>query len=111
MTYGATPTEWAAWQALGVEDDLLPVVSNLHAKISERSKMRDLGKTPSRYDSRREVVGIPKWTTNIATDKDVARWAKDNDLGICVQTRQVRAIDIDIADPVHAQRVRDLVEL
>jgi predicted P-loop ATPase len=111
MTYGATPDDWAALQRLGLEDDLLPVVSNPGAKISERSKMRDLGKTPSRYDQQGKVVGIPKWTAHIATDREVARWATVSDLGICIQTRQVRAIDIDIADPVEAARVRELVEL
>lgn len=111
MTFGATPADWAALQALGVESDLLPVVSNPQAKISEKSKMRDLGKTPSRYDQQGKVVGIPKWTSHVATDKDVSRWATQSDYGICLQTRQVRAIDIDIADPVHAAAVRDLVEL
>lgn len=111
MTFGATPTDWAHWQTLGLESDLLPVVSNPAAKISEKSKMRDLGKTPSRYDQHGKVVGLPKWTSHVATDKDVSRWAQVSDLGICIQTRQVRAIDIDVADPVCAQRVRDLVEL
>jgi hypothetical protein len=110
--WGATPEEWARLaDTLSLRADLLPVVSNPHAKISQRSKLRDLGKTPSRYDQAGEVVGIPKWTVHATTEHDIRRWMKNSDLGICVQTRNVRAIDIDIADPVAAQQVRDLIEL
>ena len=110
--WGATVADWSHFAtALALESDLLPVVSNPHAKISERSKMRDLGKTPSRYDQAGEVVGIPKWTQHVGTSNDIKRWATHSDLGMCVQTRVARAIDIDIADPVRAAAVRELVEL
>jgi hypothetical protein len=108
---GAMPDEWARLQALGLTADLLPVVSNPKAQISEHSKMRDLGKTPSRYDRDHKVVGLPKWTHNIATENDIARWSKEPDYGACVQTRVVRAIDVDIADLAAATEVRELVEL
>src|SRR5688572_30158475 len=110
--WGASPTDWTHFaRTLGLEADLLPVVSNPGAKISDDSKMRDLGKTPSRYNQAGEVVGIPKWTLYQAEDRDIARWAKTSDYGICIQTRQVRAIDIDIADQAAAARVRELVDL
>lgn len=111
MTYGATPTEWAAWQSLGLESDLLPVVSDPTAKISPKSNMKDLGKTPSRFNQQGEAVGIPKWPLHVTTEGDVARWARDNRLGICLQTRNVKAIDIDIADPVQAARVREFIAM
>jgi len=110
--WGASPDEWRHFaQHLGLVRDLLPVVSNPGAKISPQSKMRDLGKTPSRYNADREVVGIPSWTTRESTDKQVSLWARDADLGICLQTRVVRAIDVDIGDPVEAQRVAQFIEL
>lgn len=110
--WGAAVDDWLHFSMkLGLESDLLPVVSNPHARISERSKLRDLGKTPSRYGKDGHVVGIPKWTLHVATDSDVRRWSAVSDLGICLQTRVVRAIDIDIADPVAAQRVLDLIGL
>jgi len=110
--YGAAPSDWAHFaDHLGLAADLLPVVSNTKAVVSPKSKMRDIGKTPSRYNSERQVVGIPQWTDNQSTDRDVARWQRDNDLGICLQTRLVRAIDIDVQDPVLAQKIRDAVEL
>lgn len=110
--YGATPEDWAHFaDRLGLMADLLPVVSNPNATVSPRSKMRDIGKTPSRYNSERQVVGLPSWTDNQSIDTDIARWQRDPDLGICLQTRLVRAIDIDIQDEALAQRVRDCVEL
>lgn len=109
--YGATPEEWTLLCAQGITADLLPVVSNPKATISEKSKMKDLGKVPSRYNSEREAVGIPKWTTAQTEEREVKRWACDSDLGICVQTRSWRAIDIDIADPARAAEVRELVDM
>ena len=109
-TWGATPAEWAHFaDTLGLAEDLLPVVSNPHAKIAQLSKMKDLGKTPSQYNRAGEVVGIPSWTQQITTDKQIGRWSGQADLGICVQTRRVRAIDIDIDDPEHAQDVLDII--
>lgn len=109
--WGATPAEWQAFRGWGITEDLLPVVSNPQATISPNSKMRDLGKTPSRYNRDRHAVGISQWTRNYSTDEEVARWQRESDLGICVQTRLVRAVDIDITDADFAQRVRDTVEL
>lgn len=111
-SWGATSQEWTHFaQKLGLAADLLPVVSNPKAEISPDSKMRDLGKTPSRYNRQHQAVGIPQWTQHISSDKDIARWMRDSDLGICIQARTVRAFDIDIGDPVHAQAVADMVEM
>lgn len=110
--WGAAAGEWTHFaDTLGLAADLLPVVSNPKAEISPDSKMRDLGKTPSRYNRQRQAVGIPQWTQNISSERDISRWMRDSDLGICLQTRTVRAFDIDIGDPVHAQAVQDMVEL
>jgi hypothetical protein len=108
--WGATDAEWRHFaRTLGLEADLLPVVSNPNAEISPLSKMRDLGKTPSRYGPDDLVVGIPKWTQAQTSSRDVARWSANSDLGICLQTRVVRAIDIDIAEPARAAEVEELV--
>lgn len=111
MTHGATPESWEHFGTrLGLEADLLPVVSDPNAKISAQSKMRDLGKTPSRLNKDGEVVGIPRWTQHVASPGDIGRWSRQG-LGICIQTRNVRAIDIDIGDQAAAARVREWVEL
>jgi hypothetical protein len=110
--WGATDADWRHFSdRLGLQADLLPVVSNPAAEISPLSKMRDLGKTPSRYGPDDLVVGIPKWTQAQTTARDVARWSAQSDLGICLQTRVVRAIDIDIADLARASEVAEMVGL
>jgi hypothetical protein len=109
---GATPEAWAYWSAgLGLTDDLLPVVADVTAKVSEKSKLKDVGKTPSTFNRDGYVVGIAAWTRHVSTDGQIARWSHDGRLGICVQTRRVRAFDIDIADPVHSAAVRDAIEM
>jgi hypothetical protein len=110
--WGASPADWTHLaERLGLLADLLPVVSNPDATISPSSKLRDLGKTPSRYDVHGQVVGIPKWTQHQATERDVQRWSASPDLGVCVQTRRVRAIDVDIGDQVKAREVLELLGL
>ena len=104
--YGASPDDWTHFDlVLGLGPDLLPVVSNPTATISPDSKMKELGKTPSRYNGSHQAVGIPKWTEHQASDADLTRWARDADLGICLQTRTVRALDIDVPDPELAEEI------
>lgn len=104
--YGALPGEWSHFsKTLGLTADLLPVVSNPTATISPMSKMKGLGKTPSKYNMHRQVAGITDWTSKQATEKDIENWSKENDYGICLQTRSVRGLDVDIADPDIAEVV------
>lgn len=111
--YGATPEDWAHFDlALGLTSELLPVVSNPTREISPRSKMKDLGKTPSRLNNQDLVVGIPGWAQQQTVATQIYDWAKEPDYGICVQTRVVRAIDIDIADAdVSRNIVQSIVNL
>lgn len=106
LNCGASRDDWdtlAILMDLGV--DLLPVVSNMQATISPMSTMKDLGKVPSLYNREGQVVGIPKWTQHVATDADVARWVRQPDYGICIQTREVRAIDVDVPDAMAAAAI------
>lgn len=107
---GATPDDWAHFSLiLGLTPDLLPVVSNREAKPAPTSKLKDIGKVPSVYVKDRQVVGIPKWTARTSTARDIDRWAAEPDYGICVQTRNVRALDVDITDEMTAFGVRNLI--
>ena len=113
--FGATPQEWDHFSLiLGLTSDLLPVVSNPDAEISPQSKMRTLGKTPSRYNSRGQVAGIANWTQKVTTAAEVEAWREVSDLGICIQTRSVRALDVDIdnnrifAKDIH-DKIRDIL--
>lgn len=109
--YGATPDDWAHFDLmLGLGADLLPVVSNPTIQISPDSRMAGLGKTPSRINSNGHAVGFAKWTTHNASDDDIQRWSANADLGICLQTRSVRALDVDVPDPVLAGEITEFIE-
>lgn len=109
MAIGATPEQWARLVDAGRTADLLPVVSDTTVPIHPESKLKELGKTPSRF-SGGYAVGIPKWTEQRTTPRQVQTWAQDDKLGICIQTREIRAIDIDIPDEVAAKRVTEVCE-
>lgn len=85
--WGATPDEWFHFDlVLGRTAHLLPVVCNPGATISPDSKLKALGKTPSRYNRDRQVTGIAQWTGYVVTEHDFARWSNEPDYGICVRT-------------------------
>lgn len=97
--HGASPDAWRLWsETLGLTEDLLPVVSNPNAPISPNSKMRTLGKTPSRYNQACMVSGIAEWTSHRATAREIEAWSREPDYGLCVQTRRLRAIDMDVEE-------------
>jgi predicted P-loop ATPase len=95
--FGASPEEWSNFKKLA-KRDLLPVVSNPHAEISPRSRMKGKGKTPSVYNHAQQVIGFADWTDHEATVRNIEAWADEPDFGICVQTRLVRAFDCDVPD-------------
>lgn len=108
--FGATPDAWHHYATtLGLAADLLPVVSNPNATISPNSTLRSLGKTPSRYNQNREASGIAKWTTHRTETAEIERWAREPDYGIAVQTRRLRALDIDVPDAVLSGQVTRLL--
>lgn len=107
---GASPEEWAHLDVLlGLTEDLLPVVSNPKATISPNSAIKDLGKLPSTYNGQRQVVGFASWTQHKASASDIIKWTKERDYGICIQTRRIRAIDVDVTDADLAQRIGERI--
>lgn len=105
--YGATPEDWAHFELiLGLGEDLLPVVSDPRTRISDNSKMKSLGKTPSIFNRVHEVVGMTDWTALRAGQDALAKWSRTPEYGICVQTRSVRALDVDVTNPEEAGRIR-----
>lgn len=107
--WGATTQEWQKFIKLGLTQDLLPVVSNPGAAIASHSTMKTLGKTPSRYNDRAQVVGIGKWTSRNAHPREVEGWSQEPDYGICLQTRNVRALDIDVDDKEKAAKINEFI--
>lgn len=109
--YGAHPADWNQLEfGCDLTEDLLPVVSNPNATIAPESLLKGLGKTPSKYNSEGKVVGFGKWTAYQATAANLKRWSAQPDYGICIQTRRVRALDIDIADRTMAATVLTIIE-
>ena len=109
--YGATPDDWLHLDlALGLTADLLPVVSNPGAIISENSTLKAIGKTPSRYNREGKAVGFPSWTSHETTLPEIEKWAKVEDYGICIQTRSVRAIDVDVHDAKLAKQIKSYIK-
>lgn len=95
--WGAYPEDWDNLELIeGLGEDLLPVVSNPKAKISSNSYMKQLGKTPSVYNGDNEVIGVSKWTSKKTTSGQISHWRENPDYGICLQTRNIRAFDIDV---------------
>lgn len=106
-SFGATRAQWAHWSLiLGLTEDLLPVVSNPGAQIAGESTLKTIGKVPSRYNARGLVVGIKEWTSLRATIAQCEAWSKRDDYGICLQTRSIRAIDVDVGDVAIASDLR-----
>jgi hypothetical protein len=96
---GATPQDWQHFDlVLGLGRDLLPVVCDPNAKPSQSSGVRQFGKIPSWYSPQGGASGIRTWSARIITAAERARWAADSRLGMCVRTRAVRAIDVDVDD-------------
>jgi hypothetical protein len=109
--YGAPVGAWDHFDVhLDLTTDLLPVVSNPNAVKSPLSKIAGPGKTPSVYNARGQMAGFPKWTEYRATMADVSKWAKQKDYGICLQTRLVRALDVDISDMEEAMDVEAFID-
>lgn len=108
--FGATPEEWEHFaETLALTEDLLPVVSDPSAQISENSTLSVLGKVPSLYNGAGKAVGIKDWTSKKSTPAETALWAS-GDYGISLQTRNVRAIDCDIVDEALAEKVWKFLE-
>lgn len=107
--WGALPGEWEHWSTIAPLADLLPVVSDPHAVKSPDSKIQGPGKTPSDFNRRGEMRGIHEWTEYHATADDVAKWSGDNRLGVCLQARSIRAIDVDVDDFDEASDIEQFI--
>ena len=109
---GAAPADWDGLIRAGVGQDLLPVALDPDRLIDGNSSLRTRGKIPSRYSRSGEtIIGIPAWPAHVATPTQVSGWRADRALGVCVITRTVRAVDVDITDEAEAQAVRNVLRM
>jgi predicted P-loop ATPase len=111
MSWGASPSVWRHFsKTLGLTSELLPCVLNQGATISPDSKMKRIGKTPSWYNRRGHATGIQAWPERQTTEREVEAWSKVADYGVCIQTRRVRAMDIDVPDLAKAEAIAACIE-
>jgi len=106
---GASEAEWDHFAStLGLLPDLLPIVANPKAKISEKSGLSadKLGKVPSIYKWDGTVVGFAGWGGHTATESDLRIWKATPDYGIGLHARTVHALDVDVDDPKLASEIR-----
>ena len=108
ILWGATAQEWAEARTKLPLKDLLPVVCRPGLPLTPNSKLDNYSKVPS-LQTAGGVCGFARWSTFNATDEFIDRWSKDKDTGICLQTRQYRAIDIDIDDADTVALVMDVL--
>lgn len=103
---GATKSEWVHWDVfLDLTSDLLPFVATPNLPLSPHSQLSAYGKVPSLINGSGQVVGLSQWPTRVTTDADIAGWSRNPNYGICLNTRRVRAIDVDIDDAAYSARV------
>lgn len=109
--YGALSGAWDHFDLiLGLGEDLLPIAANPNAGISPTSTLTSVGKVPSTYNSKGQVIGMPKWTEIHASVEQIAKWSSNPELGMCLQTRRIRAIDVDIPDAKEAGEVSQALD-
>jgi predicted P-loop ATPase len=109
-TWGALPEDWQHLDIiLGLAEDLLPVVSNPGAVVSAKSTIKAMGKVPSLYNKDGKAVGISGWTDKKAKAPEIAAWSGCGDYGICIQTRKVVALDVDVEDAQVCAHIRGLL--
>lgn len=107
--YGATRAEWDCFLSQGLLEAMLPVVSNPLARVMPGSKLKSLGKVPSRM-YQEGAGGIKDWPNHITTAEEVAAWRRHPDHGICLRTEVLPSIDGDINDQELAARIREMID-
>ena len=108
--YGATREEWKRLSNMGIVSELLPIVCNPHAVPSELSKLRYPGKLPTKIVKKGEFSGIHEWPKHKTTKAEAIAWSKEEDHGIGIQTRIIRAFDVDVTDQNLANEIESFIE-
>ena len=112
---GATAEDWLHFDfVLGLGSNLLPCVpASPDVVVQEGSALAGkVGKIPSMFNARGEAHGLAGWNTRAISPAEVAQWAADPRLNLCVRTGPlsgVYAFDIDIDDE-RAYGIRALIE-
>jgi Bifunctional DNA primase/polymerase, N-terminal len=115
MNLGATLDEWGHFDlVLGLGANLLPCVpASPDVKVMEGSALAGkVGKIPSMF-TRGEAHGLTAWQKREILPNEVAAWAKDPRLNLCVRTGPISgvyALDIDVEDRQQAEEIVRTIE-
>ena len=113
---GATPDDWGHFDfVLGLGANLLPCVpASPNVKVLEGSALTGkVGKIPSMFNGRGEAHGLLAWQKREIAPSELAEWAKDPRLNLCVRTGPISgiyALDIDIDDERTNEIAGEIVE-
>lgn len=95
---------WMFDIGLGLREHLLPVPQP-GVPVSPRSGVQTLGKVPGLINRAGQATGFLNWTQHRTTGDEIEGWSEDTRLGVCLQTRQARGIDIDVEDACLAEKI------
>lgn len=110
IQFGASELEWDHFSnTLNLTENLLPVVCDPSVKIDPSSQIKTVGKVPSLYTRAGRLVGIAKWTSKNTTTQEVESWRTNPHLGIFINCRGVKALDVDVDDAQQADAIRDFL--
>lgn len=90
-------TTWQRLEASILAPALLPIAQT-PAPFAPNSTMKTVGKVPSLYNRKGEIVGMANWTAHVTTPAEIAKWSADSRLGIGIRARELRAFDVDVDD-------------
>lgn len=108
--WGASQADWDTLAFLaGITDDILPFVADPAVPPADNTSWRPGAKMPSVVGRDGRGHGIKGWQDKITSVTDLQRFASHPAHGICIVTRRVRALDVDITDPVEADLVEQII--
>lgn len=113
---GATPRDWWNFDVeLGLGAHLLPCVPAQEGlRFVEGSSITGkAGKIPSSFNASGEVHGLKEWNKREILPAEIQAWSRDRRLNICLRTGDisaVHALDVDVDDPVTADKIAKVIE-
>lgn len=109
QTICATQQQWH-WAAHHVGVDLLPSVGDPTIPLNDTlSRLGSGAKVPSKIYSDGIAGGMPGWGAVIATHDMIREWASEPAYNILINTRTIRAIDLDIDDQAMADQLEQYI--
>lgn len=111
--WGASKEQWEAFRNL-VPKDIRPTVNNptLQTIPDKKGHQEVTGGRFSKFPSRqyeKGVGGMVGWQKLNPTDKELDTWQANENYGFGIVGRTLKGIDIDVDDPITAERIDDAI--